>query len=68
LNISFNNRTVSVSRGTTLLEVLQRFEYDPGQSLFAVALNNTFVPNDQYEVTRLNDLDKIDVLRPITGG
>jgi len=59
---------VTISKGTTLLEVLKQFEYDLGKSLFAVAVNNTFVPNNQYEVTQLNDLDKIDVLQPITGG
>lgn len=35
---------------------------------FAVAINKQFVPRSQYEQRALQDNDRIEVIRPVTGG
>ena len=35
---------------------------------FAVAINMQFVPNSRYAQTLLHDGDKIEIIRPVTGG
>ena len=44
------------------------FQDNPKPSVFAVAKNQTFVSQRQYETTQLNDGDNIDVFSPIQGG
>ncbi len=35
---------------------------------FAVAINMQFVPSSHYAQTQLQDGDKIEIIRPVTGG
>jgi sulfur carrier protein len=35
---------------------------------FAVAINNTFVPLDEYRECKIKDGDSIEILAPMVGG
>ncbi len=68
LNVSVNNQMTTLAALSTLDDLLRQLGYDPETSLFAVAVNKTFVPKEQYPLLQLQDKDQVDVLQPITGG
>ncbi len=66
LEISLNGECLQTDAATLqALLLTQDFEL---KSAFACAINNTFVPRQQWPERRLENGDRIDVVTPITGG
>lgn len=53
------------TQSAQLTEVLKTWGAEPP---FAIALNQQFVPKTQYPVTTLQPGDRLDIVRPISGG
>ena len=65
ITLFLNNQSITASEETSLLQLLEQ------QSLtqdMAIIMNNQFIPKAQYEHTRLQDGDSIEVLVPMEGG
>ena len=66
LEISLNGERLQTG-ATTLQALLLAQAYDL-KSAFACAINNTFVPRQQWPERVLESGDRIEVVTPITGG
>ena len=66
INVSINGDIKIFENNITLKEILNILKYD--NDCFACAVNTTFVPIKQYELTIIKDGDKIDILSPMQGG
>ena len=66
LEISLNGKRIETG-AVTLQALLLTQTYDL-KSAFACAINNTFVPRQQWAERALQNGDQIDVVTPITGG
>ena len=66
LQVSLNGERLQTD-AATLQALLLAQTYDL-KSAFACAINNTFVPRQQWPERRLENGDRIDVVTPITGG
>ncbi len=66
LEISLNGERLQTD-AATLQALLLAQDYDL-KSAFACAINNTFVPRQQWPERVLESGDRIDVVTPITGG
>ena len=64
--ISLNGKRVETD-AANLQALLLAQAYDL-KSAFACAVNNSFVPRQQWPDRRLESGDRIDVVTPITGG
>ena len=64
--VSLNGKRVETD-AANLQALLQAQAYDL-KSAFACAINNTFVPRQQWPERALQSGDCIDVVTPITGG
>ncbi|MBX2810011.1 MAG: sulfur carrier protein ThiS [Cellvibrionaceae bacterium] len=65
IQLSINGET-HVVKQANLLTVLQGLPV-PEQS-FAIAVNETFIPQSAYAATELSDGDRIELLVPMQGG
>lgn len=65
MNVSINAKNYALPAQAKLLDAIALIQAVPP---FAVAINLQFVPNSQYAQTSLQDGDKIDIIRPVTGG
>lgn len=65
MKILVNQKEVNVDSTSTLNDVLKLAQMKPP---FAVAINMVFVPSNEYATTKVNELDQIEVISPITGG
>ena len=66
IEISLNGKRVQIAA-----QALQDFLLGQGyqlQGAFACAINNTFVPRQQWLARDLQQGDRIDIVTPITGG
>ena len=68
ITVSLNNHTMQVVPESTLATLLGSCGYDAETASFAVAVNSTFVPREQYDTRVLEDQDLIDIVRPVSGG
>ena len=68
ITVSLNNRAMQVAPESTLAALLDSCGYDMASASFAVAVNSTFVPRQQYDSRVLEDRDLIDIVRPVSGG
>ena len=66
IDISLNGARAAVV-ATTLQALLLSRGYKL-ESAFACAINNTFVPRQQWPERMLQNDDRIDIVTPITGG
>ena len=66
IDISLNGISTNVE-AATLQDLLLARGYKL-ESAFACAINNTFVPRQQWPERRLQSGDRIDIVTPITGG
>ena len=66
LEISLNGKRIETD-AVTLQALLLAQAYDL-KSAFACAINNAFVPRQQWAERALQNGDHIDVVTPITGG
>jgi sulfur carrier protein len=64
--ISLNGKRIETD-AANLQALLLAQAYDL-KSAFACAINNTFVPRQQWPERALQSGDRIDVVTPITGG
>ena len=66
LEISLNGKRLQTDAAT--LQALLLAQACDLKSAFACAINNTFVPRQQWSDRVLQNGDRIDVVTPITGG
>jgi len=66
IDISLNGARAAVV-ATTLQALLLARGYKL-ESAFACAINNTFVPRQQWVERMLQNDDRVDIVTPITGG
>ena len=65
MNILINDKPFTLPDSATLTDALVALEAVPP---FAVAVNREFVPRSGYAARALQDDDRIEVIRPVTGG
>ena len=66
IDVSLNGERIAIEAATLQAMLLVR-----GYKLetaFACAINNTFVPRQQWPERKLVNGDRIDIVTPITGG
>ena len=66
IDVSLNGDRFNV-QATTLQALLLARGYKM-ETAFACAINNTFVPRQQWPERLLENGDRIDIVTPITGG
>lgn len=66
IEISLNGERIDAET-TTLQGLLLARDYQM-DAAFACAINNTFVPRQQWPERMLENGDRIDIVTPITGG
>ena len=67
IKVSINNTIEQFEVDTKLSQAMHILGYSDDQML-GVAINQLFIPKDNWESTVLNDADKIDILNPVSGG
>ena len=65
MNILINDKPFALPDGATLTDALAAMEAVPP---YAVAVNREFVPRSTYAARALHPDDRIEVIRPVTGG
>ncbi len=66
IQVSINNELFSITEQLLLSDALVQWNY--GDTKIAVAINGEFVPRSTYSEQRLNNGDKIDIVKPVGGG
>ncbi|WP_122893798.1 sulfur carrier protein ThiS [Arcobacter peruensis] len=66
IEIIVNGEKQKVKEDININEMIEVLEYK--DKSFAVALNGTFVALKNYNETKINDADKIEILAPMVGG
>lgn len=67
ITVSINNSQEILETGSTVLNAIEVLGYESNY-MIGVALNQHFVPKDQWNKTLLNSNDKVDILNPVSGG
>ncbi len=65
MNILINDKPFALPEHATLTEALAALNATPP---FAVAVNREFVPRSAYAARALQPDDRVEVIRPVTGG
>ncbi|MEJ8821415.1 sulfur carrier protein ThiS [Variovorax humicola] len=65
MNILINDTPRELPAGATLADAIALLAPVPP---FAAAVNQQFVPRSGYAAHALQDQDRIEVIRPVTGG
>ena len=65
MNILINDKPYTLPEPATLTDALAALNATPP---FAVAVNREFVPRSAYAARALQPDDRIEVIRPVTGG
>jgi sulfur carrier protein len=65
MNILINDKPFALPDGAALTDALAALGATPP---FAVAVNREFVPRSAYAARALQSGDRIEVIRPVTGG
>ncbi|MFM9923515.1 sulfur carrier protein ThiS [Variovorax sp. H27-G14] len=65
MNILINDKPFALPEQATLTDALAVLNATPP---FAVAVNREFVPRSAYAARVLQSDDRIEVIRPVTGG
>jgi len=65
LHVLINDKPFALPEGASLTDALDALEAVPP---FAVAVNREFVPRSAYAQRALRPDDRIEVIRPVTGG
>ncbi len=63
--VLINNASFELPPGASLADAVRLVQAVPP---FAAAVNLQFIPSGQHEKTALHDNDKIEIIRPVTGG
>ncbi|MEB8433762.1 sulfur carrier protein ThiS [Cocleimonas sp. KMM 6892] len=67
IKVSINNKAETFENNLTISQALIKLGYK-SDGMLGVAVNQVFVSRDHWEETLLNDLDKVDILNPVSGG
>ena len=67
IHVSINNTLEILDQDCTVLKALEVLGFEK-TGMLGVAINQTFVPKDQWAETVLYDQDKVDILNPVSGG
>ena len=67
IQVSINNSLETLDEHCTLLKALEVLGYKK-TGMLGIAVNQTFIPKDQWDQTELNDNDQLDILNPVSGG
>jgi sulfur carrier protein len=67
IKVSINNKAETFENSLTISQALIKLGYK-SDGMLGVAVNQVFVSRDHWEETLLNDLDKVDILNPVSGG
>ena len=62
------NGAVEAAAGRTIAEILAARNIDPAAKGTAVALNEAVLPRAQWDERRLRDGDRVEIVRPFSGG
>ncbi|RTD89692.1 sulfur carrier protein ThiS [Variovorax atrisoli] len=65
MNILINDKPFTLPEEAKLADALAALEAAPP---FAVAVNREFVPRSAYATRALKPEDRVEVIRPVTGG
>jgi sulfur carrier protein len=65
MNILINDLPREVPEGATLADAIALLAPQPP---FAAAVNKQFVPRSGYAARALQEEDRVEVIRPVTGG
>lgn len=65
MHILINDKPFALPDGATLADALTALNATPP---FAAAVNREFVPRSAYAARALQPDDRIEVIRPVTGG
>ena len=65
MKVLINDTPHELAQDARLPDALQAIRATPP---FAVAVNKQFIPRSQYTERMLQDNDRIEVIRPVTGG
>ena len=66
MNITVNGKIQPIEDSKSLSDLIA--EINPSNISIAVAVNGEIIPKDNYPKTILNDMDIIEVVRPVGGG
>lgn len=66
MNITLNNKEITLTEGATLLQLIQEANL-PSQNI-AIAVNNTLVLRDNWSQTTLNNGDNVVAIAAAYGG
>ena len=67
IQVSINNSLETLDEHCTLLKALEVLGYKK-TGMLGIAVNQTFIPKDQWDQTELKDNDQLDILNPVSGG
>ena len=65
MNVLINDNPKTLPEGATLADAIASIEAKPP---FAAAVNRQFVPRSAHAARALQPQDRIEVIRPVTGG
>jgi sulfur carrier protein len=65
IDVLINDKPFALPERATLVDALAALNAVPP---FAVAVNREFVPRSAYAARALHPQDRIEVIRPVTGG
>ncbi|HIP94995.1 MAG TPA: sulfur carrier protein ThiS [Leucothrix sp.] len=67
IQISVNNIIQHLPESSNIEQAIETLEFKD-KAMLGVALNQVFIPKDQWSVTFLKDQDQLDILNPVSGG
>ncbi len=67
MKVSINNSIEGLESNASVLKALESLGYK-STAMLGVAVNQVFIPKDQWADTYLQENDQVDILNPISGG
>ena len=65
MKVIINRQEHELAAGATVADAVAAIEAKPP---FAAAVNTQFVPRTQYAQHPLKDVDRVEIISPVTGG
>jgi len=66
MRLVVNGEEMNIAGGQTVSELLEHLEIDPRYR--AVAVNRVVVPRAEFGQRELQDDDRVEIVRPVSGG
>ncbi len=67
IDVSVNNSIRQLPDNSSIQEAIEILEFKD-DSMLGVALNQVFIPKEQWSATCLKQHDLLDILKPVSGG